>query len=74
MIALRWLDLNDYLGTVFDDVVSLRGSCRNNFLPQFPREKLELVIILFLRVKILSLQERNVHFCKSPEKLTHSLV
>ena len=31
MIALRWLDLNDYLGTVFDYVVSLRGSCRNNF-------------------------------------------
>ena len=31
---------NNYLNTVFDDVVRLRGSCRNNVLP---REKLQLV-------------------------------
>ena len=32
--------LNDYLNTVFDDVVSLCRSCRNNALPQSLREKL----------------------------------
>ena len=53
MIALRWLDPNDYLGTVFDHVVS----CRNNFLPRSPREKLQLVIIL---------QGRNVQFVNLP--------
>ena len=42
---------NDYLNTVFDDVVSLCGSCRNNALPRSP--------ILSLRVKSLSIQERN---------------
>ena len=31
---------NYYLNTVFDGVISLRGSCRNNALPRFPREKL----------------------------------
>ena len=42
---------NDYLNTVFDDVVSLCGSCRNNALQRSP--------ILSLRVKSLSIQERN---------------
>ena len=37
---------NDYLNTVFDDVVSLRGSCRNNVLPGSLREKLQLVAVL----------------------------
>ena len=37
--------------TVFDDVVSLCGSCRNNALQRSP--------ILSLRVKSLSIQERN---------------
>ena len=32
--------LNDYLNTVFDDVVSLCRSCRNNALSQSLREKL----------------------------------
>ena len=31
---------NEYLNTVFDDVVSLCGSCRNNALPRSLREKL----------------------------------
>ena len=31
---------NYYLNTVFDGEISLRGSCRNNALPRFPREKL----------------------------------
>lgn len=30
---------NDHLNTVFDDVVSLCRSCRNNTFPQSPREK-----------------------------------
>ena len=32
-----------------------------------PREKLQLVFILSLRVKILSLQERNVQFVNRPK-------
>ena len=59
---------NDCLNTLFDEVVSLRGSRRNNTLPLFPREKLELVAILSLRVKGLSLQERNMLFVDRPVK------
>ena len=51
---------NDYLNKVFDDVVSLCGSCRNNALPRSAREKLQLVAILALRETRLSLQERNM--------------
>ena len=51
---------NDYLNKVFDDVVSLCGSCRNNALPRSAREKLQLVAILSLRETRLSLQERNM--------------
>ena len=36
---------NDYLHAVFDDIISLCGSCRNNALPRPPREKLQLVAI-----------------------------
>ena len=45
---------NDYLNTVFDDVISLCWSCRYNARPRSPREKLKLVGILSLRVKSLS--------------------
>ena len=31
---------NNYLNTVFDEVVSLCESCRNNALPRSPRENL----------------------------------
>ena len=51
---------NDYLNTVFDDVVSLRGSCRNHAFPRSPREKLQLVAIFSQREKSLSSQERNM--------------
>ena len=40
---------NDYLNTVFDDGVRLRGSCRNNALPRSPREKLQLVSLCLLQ-------------------------
>ena len=30
------------INTVFDDVISLRGNCRNNALPRSPWEKLQL--------------------------------
>ena len=53
---------NDYLITVFDEVVNLRGGCRNNALPQSSRGKLQLVAIFYLRVKSLSLTERNILF------------
>ena len=45
---------NDYLNTVFDDVISLCENCRNNVRPRSPREKLKLVTLLSLRVKSLS--------------------
>ena len=51
---------NDYLNKVFDDLVSLCGSCRNNALPRSAWEKLQLVAILSLRETRLSLQERNM--------------
>ena len=52
---------NDYLNTVFDDVVSLPGSCENNALSRSPREKLQLVAdaVLSLRVKCLVLSTRK---------------
>ena len=52
---------NDYLKTVFDDVVSLPGSCENNALSRSPREKLQLVAdaVLSLRVKCLVLSTRK---------------
>ena len=62
---------NDDLNIVFDDVVSLRGSCRNNSLPRSPREKLQLVRILSLRVKARSSQERNTLFVDRPIKQKH---
>ena len=59
---------NDYLYTVFDDVVSLCGSRSNNALPWSPREKLQL----FLRVKSPA-QEYAI--CRSPCQIeTYSLV
>ena len=40
---------NDYLNTVFDDVVSLCRSCRKNYaLPQSVRDRLKLVAIFSL--------------------------
>ena len=34
---------NDYRNTVFDDVISLSGSYRNNALPRSPRESFSLL-------------------------------
>ena len=50
---------NDYLNTLFDDVVSLPGSCENNALSRSPREKLQLVAVLSLRVNCLVLSTRK---------------
>ena len=49
--------LNEYLNTVFDDVVILGRSCRNNALPRSPRQKRQYVAIISLHVKSLSLHE-----------------
>ena len=46
---------NDYLNTVFDDVISLCGNRSNNAFLRSPREKLS-------RLKSLTLQERNMLF------------
>ena len=40
LLALYLRRVNDYLNAVFDDVVSLCGSCRNNALPPSLQEKL----------------------------------
>ena len=53
---------NDYLNTVFDEVVSLRRSFRYYALPRSPREKPQFVAILSRRVKSLSLQGKNMLF------------
>ena len=67
---------NDYLNTVFDDVVSLCRSCRNNVPPRSPREKLRLVAILPLREKKLSLQKRSeyVNCVDRPRQTCHGLL
>ena len=54
---------NDDLNTVFYDVVSLRGSC-----PRSSLEELRLDSIVSLRVKSLSLQEKNMLFVDHPLK------
>ena len=48
-LLVLYLRPNDYLITVFDDVVSLFGSCSNNALAILP-----------LRVRSLFLRERNM--------------
>jgi len=63
-----------FLNTVFDDVFSLGGSCRNNTLPWSPREKLQLVAILSRHVKSLSLQKKEYAISRSTWPIgTHSL-
>ena len=57
--------LNDYLNAVFDDVISLCGSCSNNALPRSQRKMLQLVVILSLRVISLSLTMKEYAICKS---------
>ena len=61
---------NDYLNTVFDDVVSLPGSCGNYALSRSPRVKLQLVAVLSLRVKSLVLSTRKEYtlFADRPVK------
>ena len=51
---------NDYLNTVFDDVVSLCGSCRKKLMPShgLHRKTLKLVAILSVCVKRFSLQAK----------------
>ena len=48
-LLVLYLRPNDFLNTVFDDVVSLFGSCSNNALSILP-----------LRVRSLFLRERNM--------------
>ena len=62
LLALYLCGVNDYLNAVFDDVVSLCGSCRNKFMPSHHlyRKSFNFVAILSLCVKSLSLQQRNM--------------
>ena len=60
---------NDYLNTVIDNVVSLRGSCRNKRPSHGPHgKKLQPEAGLSLRVKSIPLQERNMLLVDRPVK------
>ena len=68
--------LNDYLNTVFDDVVtcSLCRCCRNTALPRYPWEKRQLAAILSLHVERLSFKKLIILFCRLPHEIeTHLL-
>ena len=68
--------VNDYLNAVFDDVVSLCGSCRNNALPPSLQEKLCLVAILSRAVCEKSFLKKEIcyNFCRLPCQIkTYSL-
>ena len=71
---------NNYLNTVFDDVVRLRGSCRNNALPRSPREKLQLVSLACYNSlaacekSFLTITRKEYDLCRSPYQMkTYSL-
>ena len=65
---------NDYLNAVFDDIISLCGSCRNNALPRPPREKLQLVAILLPACDGSFLTIKEYAICRSPHQTgTYSL-
>ena len=65
---------NDYLNAVFDDIISLCGSCRNNALPRSPREKLQLVAILLPACDRSFLTIKEYAICRSPHQTgTYSL-
>ena len=60
---------NEDLNTAFHNVVSLRGSCRNNALPRSSREKLQLDSVVSLRVKSPSLTRKEYAICRSPPQI-----
>ena len=62
-----------YLNTLFDEVVSLQGSCKNNSLPGSHGKKLQLVAILSLRVKKSFLTIKECAICRSLVKLIAEL-
>ena len=65
---------NDSLNAVFDDIISLCGSCRNNALPRSPREKLQLVAILLPACDRSFLTIKEYAICRSPHHTgTYSL-
>ena len=65
---------DDYLNTVFDEVLSLRGSCRNNALPRSHGKSFEELHLSLSVPKRLSLQDRNNAICRSPRQIeTYSL-
>ena len=75
-LSTLYLCWNDYLNTVFDDVVtcSLCRCCRNTALPRYPREKRQLAAILSLHVERLSFKKLIILFCRLPHEIeTHLL-
>ena len=65
---------NDSLNAVFDDIISLCGSYRNNALPRSPREKLQLVAILLPVCDRSFLTIKEYAICRSPHQTgTYSL-
>lgn len=66
--------LNDYLNIVFDDVVSLCGSCRKNALPWSPQEKLKTCCNSLPMCKKVFLASKEYAICRLPHQIeTYSL-
>ena len=61
---------NAYLNTVFNDVVSLCGSCRNNALPRSPWEMLQLVAAD--KTKLPFAREKKTSGTQGSEKSFHT--
>ena len=61
---------NDDLNAVFDDIISLCGSCINNALPRSPREKLQFIAIFLPACacdrSLLTIKEYAI--CRSPHQ------
>ena len=65
---------NDYLNTVFNDVVSLCGSCRKNALSWAPQEKLKTCCNSLPVCKKVFLASKEYAICRLPHQIeTYSL-
>ena len=65
---------NDYLNAVFDDVISLWGSCRKNVLPWSPQENCKTCCNSLPVCKKVFLASKEYAICRLPYQIeTYSL-
>ena len=65
---------NDYLNAVFDDVISLWGSCRKNVLPWSPQENCKTCCNSLRVCKKVFLASKEYAICRLPYQIeTYSL-